>query len=154
MALILGRRPKHYPVPLGGGVSLLVRPATYAEIQIVAAEIAPSIAALIAGSAIGEELAPFLGEEFNTGSEFGPAQAQAAGDKLGLIELLMRCAGDMTGQLLGPDEQPLPWTPDLPLEERKDKGTAALLASDTTIARRLRAVIEAGAAEEQAEGEE
>jgi hypothetical protein len=145
MALIIGGRPKHIPVPLGGGVTLLVRPATYAEIQIVSAEIAPSIAALIAGSAAGADLAPLLGEEFNTGGEFGPAQAQAAGDKLGLIELLMVCAGDMTGRLLGPDKQPLPWP---------DKGTAALLASDTTIARRLRAVVEAGAAEESREGEE
>jgi hypothetical protein len=138
----LHKRGRFAAVPLVGGVSLLVRPAKFEEYQQVAAEIAPSIAALIAGSDAAAALVPLLGDDFDV-AEMTPARATGAGDKLALIELLLMCAGDIQGELIGTDDNTLPWP---------DKGTAALLLSDVAIARRLRAAIEASIHEEVAEG--
>jgi hypothetical protein len=134
-------RPPHVAVPLGAGASIMLRPASYTEVQEAAARITTRLAGIVVGSAAAAALAPLLGPEFDI-AELDEARLAAASDKLVLIDLIMTCQAGWSG-IIGDDDKPI---------EKPDEALIGLLVRDVTTARRLRQYIEAPYNDEVAEG--
>jgi len=134
-------RPPPISVALGDGASILIRPPSYAEVQIAAGEVAQRMAGMAETAAIAAQIAPLLGDEFAF-SEFQDAKLDEVSQRLALISLVMKCqqgwtgVGDEHGNLIAE-----------PTEEH-----IALLTRDREITRRMRAALEAPWHESQPDG--
>lgn len=128
--------PRHVAVPIGGGGSIMLRPAEYSEVQEAASRVSTRLAGIVVGSAAAAELVPLLGDEFDV-AQLDEAKLAAASDKLVLIDLVMTCQAGWSG-VVGEDES----GNDVPVPAPTE-GYVALLVRDVATARRLRGYIEA-----------
>lgn len=143
LRLYRGQRPA-IAVPLPGGAVILIRAATAFEIDKAAAGAAYLLAGLVGNQEAAEKIADMLGDEYlPPEGAASKAWAEAAGQRLALLELADLCAAEWKGvcDLDGKE-----------LTGKPDKGMLALLLRDVECARRIGEAIKGRVHDEIKEG--